>query len=85
MAQLKIFAEQTTDPLPQDSVMSLSISEKVWKALLGNTVPIVRGPSPDDYKRQLPPNSFIHVDSFSDPKDLISHVKFLTENDKAYG
>ena len=53
------------------------ITEKVWKSLLSGMVPIVYGASLEDYERYLPPNSFIYVENFSSPKELVKYIKML--------
>ena len=47
-------------------------------------LPIVMGPSIENYKEKLPFNSFIHVDNFTGPKDLVSYIKVLDQDDKLY-
>ena len=47
-------------------------------------LPIVMGPSLENYVEKLPPNSFIHVDNFTGPKDLVSYIKVLENDDKIY-
>ena len=47
-------------------------------------LPIVMGPSIENYLDKLPPNSFIHVDNFTGPKDLVSYIKILNLDDKMY-
>ena len=47
-------------------------------------LPIVMGPSTENYKEKLPPNSFIHVDNFTGPEDLVSYIKVLDHDDKIY-
>ena len=60
------------------------ITEKVWKSLLSGMVPIVYGASLEDYKRYLPPNSFIYVENFSSPKELVKYIKILEADDSKY-
>ncbi|XP_009870286.1 PREDICTED: alpha-(1,3)-fucosyltransferase 6-like [Apaloderma vittatum] len=64
------------------------ITEKVWKnALSSGTVPVMLGPPRKNYERFLPPDSFIHVDDFSSPKDLAQYLWELskdTERDQRY-
>lgn len=42
------------------------------------------GAHPEDYKRQAPPNSFIHVDDFETPKHLADYLHYLSTNETAY-
>ena len=60
------------------------LSEKLWMALVHYMVPVVMGTSLENYKERLPPNSFIHVDNFTGPKELASYVNYLDTNDNAY-
>ena len=60
------------------------VPEKTWRALDNYMLPIVMGPSIDNYVEKLPPNSFIHVDNFTGPKDLVSYFKVLDDDDKIY-
>ncbi|KAG8563989.1 hypothetical protein GDO81_016279 [Engystomops pustulosus] len=61
------------------------ITEKLWKnAFLFGTVPIVLGPSRKNYELFMPPNSFIHVDDFSSPRELASYILQLDKDDEKY-
>ena len=53
-------------------------------ALVHYMVPVVMGTSLGNYKERLPPNSFIHVDNFTGPKELASYINYLDKNDNAY-
>ncbi|XP_063289039.1 alpha-(1,3)-fucosyltransferase 7 [Pelobates fuscus] len=51
------------------------ITEKLWKnAFIAGAVPIVLGPSRENYERFVPPDSFIHISDFPSPKDLAEFV-----------
>lgn len=43
------------------------------------------GARPEDYARVAPPNSYIHVDDFSSPKELARYLLYLDQNATAYG
>ena len=61
------------------------ITEKFWEnALHNNILPIVMGPSIQDYEAVAPPKSFIHVDSFASPADLAKYLHVLDQNDDLY-
>ncbi|XP_066946268.1 glycoprotein 3-alpha-L-fucosyltransferase A isoform X2 [Macrobrachium rosenbergii] len=47
-------------------------------------LPIVMGAHPDDYARQAPEKSYIHVDDFESPKDLADFLHLLDQNDDLY-
>ena len=60
------------------------ITEKFWDSLKHKLLPIVMGARIEDYEAVAPPNSFLHVDSFSGPEELAEHLKYLDENPRAY-
>ncbi|OTF80387.1 hypothetical protein BLA29_013929, partial [Euroglyphus maynei] len=66
------------------------ITEKFYLNGLGenhrdfNIIPIVMGAHPMDYRRQSPPNSFIHVDNFQSPLQLAKYLHYLDKNDDEY-
>lgn len=49
-----------------------------------NVLPIVMGAHPDDYKRQAPYNSFIHVDEYESPKELADYLHKLDKDSELY-
>ncbi|XP_072277902.1 3-galactosyl-N-acetylglucosaminide 4-alpha-L-fucosyltransferase FUT3-like [Pyxicephalus adspersus] len=56
------------------------ITEKLWSnSFIMGLVPVVLGPPRKNYERFIPPDSFIHVDDFSSPKEL---AEFLINLDK---
>ena len=59
------------------------ITEKFFNTL-GNAVPIVMGASINNYERIAPKGSFIHVDSFRNPKELADYLKMLNAHDDLY-
>lgn len=67
------------------------ITEKLFINALGDNnqnhllLPIVMGPSRQDYERLAPPNSFIHVDDFGGSiEKLTAYLKLLDSNDALY-
>ncbi|XP_071525472.1 glycoprotein 3-alpha-L-fucosyltransferase A isoform X2 [Panulirus ornatus] len=61
------------------------ITEKFFvNGLSHNILPIVMGAHPDDYGRQAPMKSYIHVDDFESPKDLADYLHLLDQNDDLY-
>jgi len=66
------------------------ITEKLYRNANGYNnldylvVPIVMGPSREDYEKFAPPASFIHVDDFKSPKDLANYLNSLSSDDTAY-
>ena len=58
------------------------ITEKPWKALQTNAVPIVMGHV--DYARHLPPKSYIDIKEFLSPKKLAEYLLFLDKNHEEY-
>lgn len=61
------------------------MSEKVWRnSLEQGLVPVIYGPHPDDVKAMAPPNSYIHVEDFATPHDLVKYLNYLDKNDTAY-
>uniref|UniRef100_A0A667XNA6 Fucosyltransferase n=1 Tax=Myripristis murdjan TaxID=586833 RepID=A0A667XNA6_9TELE len=53
------------------------ITEKLWNAVLAGAVPVVLGPSRDNYERFLPPEAFIHVDDFATVRELAQYLLLL--------
>lgn len=61
------------------------ITEKFFVNGLGHEVlPIAMGARPEDYERQAPYKSYIHVDQFSGPKELGEYLLKLDKNDELY-
>lgn len=53
------------------------ITEKLWNAVLAGAVPVVLGPSRQNYERFLPPEAFIHVDDFPSVEELAQYLLML--------
>ncbi|XP_045125147.1 alpha-(1,3)-fucosyltransferase 7-like isoform X1 [Portunus trituberculatus] len=61
------------------------ITEKVWwNALEKGAVPVVMGTKVEDYRRVLPPHSFLHVDDFPTPQSLAQRLMYLGSNKTEY-
>ncbi|KAL7642737.1 UNVERIFIED_CONTAM: hypothetical protein RMT77_007302 [Armadillidium vulgare] len=58
------------------------ISEKFFRLLSYNIIPVVRGGA--NYASLAPPHSYIDVDDFKTPKELANYLLYLDENDTAY-
>ncbi|XP_071377558.1 alpha-(1,3)-fucosyltransferase 4-like [Centroberyx affinis] len=56
------------------------ITEKLWNAVLAGAIPVVLGPSRDNYERFLPPEAFIHVDDFPTVRGLAQYLLLLRRN-----
>nr|XP_046245827.1 alpha-(1,3)-fucosyltransferase 4-like [Scatophagus argus] len=56
------------------------ITEKLWNAVLAGAVPVVLGPSRQNYERFLPPEAFIHVDDFPTVRGLARYLVMLRRN-----
>lgn len=53
------------------------ITEKLWNAVRAGAVPVVLGPSRQNYERFLPPEAFIHVDDFPTVQGLARYLLML--------
>lgn len=53
------------------------ITEKLWNAVRAGAVPVVLGPSRQNYERFLPPEAFIHVDDFPSVRGLARYLLLL--------
>ena len=65
------------------------VTEKLYRTLNQDIsglppVPVVLGPNKSWYEKNLPNNSFIHVDDFNDPETLAEYLKFLNNNNEEY-
>lgn len=60
------------------------ITEKFWRTLTWNVVPVVVGPPKEDYLRLAPPHSFIYADDFDSMEDLANFLKVVDSNDTLY-
>lgn len=55
-----------------------------WQTFRYRVIPVLFGAHYEEYKRLLPPNSYIHVDQFESPKQLAKYLLFLSQNDDLY-
>ncbi|XP_066979602.1 3-galactosyl-N-acetylglucosaminide 4-alpha-L-fucosyltransferase FUT3-like [Macrobrachium rosenbergii] len=61
------------------------ITEKVWwQSFQKGAIPVVMGAKIEDYRKFLPPNSFIHVDEFQSPYHLAKYLMYLEYNRAAF-
>lgn len=61
------------------------MSEKVWRnSLLQGLVPVIYGPHRDDVRAMLPEKSYIHVEDFNSPEEVVKYLNYLDGNDTAY-
>uniref|UniRef100_A0A8C5ED99 Fucosyltransferase n=1 Tax=Gouania willdenowi TaxID=441366 RepID=A0A8C5ED99_GOUWI len=56
------------------------ITEKVWNAVQAGAIPVVLGPSRQNYEHFLPPEAFIHVDDFPTAQELAQYLNRLMQN-----
>lgn len=66
----------------ENSVCQDYITEKVYKVLAGNTIPVVLGGG--NYSRVLPPHSYIDVSDYPSPGALATYLQYLASNETAY-
>lgn len=60
------------------------ITEKFWDPLSYDVIPVVYGPSREDYEKVAPPHSFIHVEDFYNFSDLANYLKKVGENETLF-
>ncbi|KAK4006377.1 hypothetical protein OUZ56_011530 [Daphnia magna] len=58
------------------------VTEKFYRPLMHNTVPIVMGGA--DYNRFAPPDSYINARDYDSPKNLAEYILFLDNTDTVY-
>ncbi|XP_050993258.1 4-galactosyl-N-acetylglucosaminide 3-alpha-L-fucosyltransferase 9-like [Labeo rohita] len=68
----------------ENSVHRDYMTEKLFNALALGAVPVVLGPSRDNYEQFIPSNAFIHVDDFPSAKEMADHLKHLDQNEELY-
>ncbi|XP_051533452.1 alpha-(1,3)-fucosyltransferase 7 [Myxocyprinus asiaticus] len=69
----------------ENSISTDYITEKLWRnSLQAGSVPVVLGPPRKIYELSIPPESFIHVNDFSNTKALATFLKQVAANRKHY-
>ncbi|KAJ8024632.1 Alpha-(1,3)-fucosyltransferase 4 [Holothuria leucospilota] len=68
----------------ENSCCSEYITEKFWRTLTWDIVPVVVGAPKSDYLRFAPPGSFIYANDFSSVKGLAEYLLELDSNDELY-
>uniref|UniRef100_A0A673ZKK7 Fucosyltransferase n=2 Tax=Salmo trutta TaxID=8032 RepID=A0A673ZKK7_SALTR len=68
----------------ENSIYKDYATEKLFNAMKLGAVPVVLGPSRDNYEQFIPRDSFIHVDDFSSTEELAKKLLFLDQNEEEY-
>ncbi|XP_056612553.1 alpha-(1,3)-fucosyltransferase 4-like [Triplophysa dalaica] len=69
----------------ENSMHTDYITEKLWKnALVSGAVPVVLGPSRENYELFLPADAFVHVKDFRSPLGLAVYLKHLDRHPALY-
>ncbi|XP_078397439.1 4-galactosyl-N-acetylglucosaminide 3-alpha-L-fucosyltransferase 9-like [Cetorhinus maximus] len=68
----------------ENSIHEDYITEKLYNPLLAGSVPVVMGPSRNNYENYIPADSFIHVDDFHSAKELAGYLQMLNDNEDLY-
>ena len=68
----------------ENSMCNGYITEKPWKGLCFNTIPLVAGGGSHAYRSVLPPNSYIDLEKFKSAETVADYLKLLDSNDTLY-
>lgn len=68
----------------ENSVYKDYITEKLFGPMLLGTVPVVLGPSRQNYEEHIPADSFIHINDFATPKELAERLFYLDNSTSEY-
>ncbi|KAM7348079.1 alpha-(1,3)-fucosyltransferase C isoform 1-T2 [Cochliomyia hominivorax] len=66
----------------ENSLCTDYITEKLYNILKRNIIPIVYGGA--NYENFLPPHSYINVEDYESPQDLVNYLMYLSENREEY-
>lgn len=68
----------------ENSIHKDYITEKLFNPLSLGTVPVVLGPTRQNYENFIPGTSFIHVNDFNSSNELVEYLQVLEKNETMY-